>query len=207
VRGRISYLFFPLPRAIKYFSCIAIAVPIWFCAGILMTFAPELGQALNAQEPLSAGRAILFSYVGVAIGDVLSGIISQWIRSRKKVVLGALILQLLLTIVVLNFSKITAFKFYFLAFLMGLTTGYWAVFVTMTSEQFGTNLRATATTSAPNFVRAAVVPMTLLLTWLKPHYGFIFSSALIGGIVFSLALCSLFFLEETFAKDLNFWEN
>lgn len=206
LKGHLLHLVSPPSRAMKYLSCVTIAIPIWFCAGILMTFAPELGQALHSTAPLSSGKAILFSYAGVAIGDVLSGLISQWLKSRKKVVLGCLLLQGLLTGVLLLQKGISPSSFYFISFLMGLTTGYWAVFVTITSEQFGTNLRSTATTSAPNWVRASVVPMTLALTYLKPTMGFIGSSALIGASVFALAFTGLRFLEETFAKDLNFWE-
>lgn len=206
LKGHLLHLVSPPSRALKYLSCIAIAIPIWFCAGILMTFAPELGQALKATAPLSSGKAILFSYAGVAIGDVLSGLVSQWIKSRKKVVFGALLSQLLVTVIILSKTGVSPYQFYFLSFLIGLTTGYWAVFVTVTSEQFGTNLRSTATTSAPNWVRASVVPMTLTLTYLKPSLGFIGSAALIGIGVFTIAFMGLSFLEETFAKDLNFWE-
>lgn len=205
-RGKLILLFSPPKRLLKYLSCILIAVPIWFCAGILMTFAPELGQALHIREPLSAGRAILFSYIGVAIGDVLSGFLSQWLKSRKKVILGAMVIEAFLIILILSQHHLSASAFYVLSFFIGLATGYWAVFVTVTSEQFGTNLRSTATTSAPNFVRASVVPMTLCLTLLKPHWGLLPSVSLIGVTVFLMAGISLFFLDETFARDLNFYE-
>ena len=205
-RGSLMQLFFPLKRSLRYLSCVFIAVPIWYCAGILMTFAPEIGEALGAQAPLSAGRAILFSYVGVALGDVASGILSQILKSRKKVVGFAIALEALLVIFILSRDHPTTHQFYFLAFLIGLATGYWAVFITLTSEHFGTNLRATATTSAPNLVRASVVPMTLALTWLKPQIGLLPSVILVGLVVFSLALVALIFLEETHSKDLNYLE-
>lgn len=171
-----------------------------------MTFAPELGRALGAQETLSAGRAILFSYVGVALGDVLSGLLSQLVKSRKKIIAWALALEALTATIILTRTTLSPDGFYFLAFIIGLATGYWAVFVTVTSESFGTNLRSTATTSAPNFVRASVVPMTLALTSLKPTLGLVPSVSIIGIVVFLLAGCSLFFLEDTFSKDLNYIE-
>lgn len=205
-RGNPLLLFTPLSRFSRYVACVFIAVPIWFCAGLLMTFAPELGKELGAKEPLSAGKAILFSYVGVAIGDVLSGLISQWIKSRKKVIAGALFLEALFAGLILTSRDFTPTFFYCLAVAIGLSTGYWAVFVTVTSEHFGTNLRSTATTTAPNLVRASVVPMTLSLTYLMPAHGLITSVTLIGLVVFILAGISLFFLEETFAKDLGFLE-
>lgn len=205
-RGNLLLLFSSPKRLLKYLSCILIAVPIWFCAGILMTFAPELGEALHTQEPLSAGRAILFSYIGVAIGDILSGLLSQWLKSRKKVILGALIIEAFLIALILTRTHLHSSTFYFFSFLIGLATGYWAVFVTVTSEQFGTNLRSTATTSAPNWVRASVVPMTLCLTFLKPHWGLLPSISFIGAVVFLLAGISLFVIEETFARDLGFYE-
>jgi MFS family permease len=205
-RGNLFLLFYPPKRLIRYVSCIFIAVPIWYCAGILMTFAPEIGRALGAQETLSAGRAILFSYVGVALGDVLSGLLCQLANSRKKIIAWALALEAFIATIILTRTAPSPTLFYFLAFLIGLATGYWAVFVTVTSENFGTNLRSTATTSAPNFVRASVVPMTLALTALKPTLGLLPSVSIIGIVVFLLAGCSLFFLEETFSKDLNYIE-
>lgn len=205
-QGNVFLLFYPARRFLKYVSCILIAIPIWFCAGILMTFAPEIGEVLQASTPLSAGKAILFSYIGVSIGDVLSGLLSQFFKSRKKVIAGALMLEGFLIAMLLTRRGITPFTFYTIAFFIGLATGYWAVFVTVTSEQFGTNIRSTATTSAPNVVRASVVPMTLALTWLKPSLGLLTGISVIGFIVFSLAIISLFFLEETFSKSLAFLE-
>ncbi|MFM8268762.1 MAG: MFS transporter, partial [Pseudomonadota bacterium] len=205
-KGNPLLLLFPFKRFLRYAACVLIAVPIWYCAGILMTFAPEIGSALHSKEPLSAGKAILFSYVGVAIGDVLSGLLSQFLQSRKKVIGLALAFEALLASVILTSNGISSDRFYFLSFLIGLTTGYWAVFVTVTSEHFGTNLRSTATTSAPNMVRASVVPMTLTLTWLKSSLGLLPAVAMIGGFVFLLAALSFLLLEETFAKDLNYLE-
>lgn len=206
VRGNLLYLFTPWKRFSRYLGCVLIAVPIWYCAGILMTFAPEIGDALQASEPLSAGKAILFSYIGVAIGDVCSGVLSQLLKSRKKVILAALFLEALLASAILTSQQISSTQFYFLSFLIGLATGYWAIFVTITSEHFGTNLRSTATTSAPNLVRASVVPMTLSLTYLKPQLGLLPSVIYIGIFVFALAFLALFLLEETFSKDLNYIE-
>ena len=205
-QGNVFLLFYPMKRFLKYASCVLIAIPIWFCAGILMTFAPEIGEVLQASAPLSAGKAILFSYIGVSIGDVLSGLLSQVLKSRKKVIAGALLLEGILIAILLTRSGITPLIFYSIAFLIGLATGYWAVFVTVTSEQFGTNIRSTATTSAPNVVRASVVPMTLALTWIKPSLGLLTGITVIGFVVFSLAAISLFFLEETFSKSLAFLE-
>lgn len=205
-KGSLILLFSSPKRLVRYGACILIAVPIWYCAGILMTFAPEIGVALGATAPLSAGKAILFSYIGVSIGDVLSGVLSQFFRSRKKIIGTALLLEVLLVSLILRSSHITPAHFYFLAFFIGLTTGYWAIFITVTSEQFGTNLRSTVTTSVPNFVRASVVPMTLALTWLRGTWGILTSVILIGGIIFLLAGLALLVLEETFAKDLNYLE-
>lgn len=206
-RGNIFFIFSSRERLLKYVCCILIAVPIWYCAGILMTFAPELGAALSTTQALSAGRAILFSYVGVAVGDVLSGLISQWVKSRKKVVAGSLLIEAGLVALTLTQRGISPATFYFFSFLLGLATGYWAVFVTLTSEQFGTNLRSTVTTSIPNLVRASVVPMTLTLTALRNHWSFLPSITFIGATVFVIAGIALYFLDETFARDLDFLEN
>lgn len=205
-KGDIKLLFKKRSTFLTYLYCILLGLPVWFVVGIPVTFSPEFGKAFQTLEPLTAGKAILFSYLGLAIGDLLSGVLSQVLKSRKKVLI-AFILMSLVSIVYSLYSGIqTANEWYFACVLMGTSVGFWALFVTVASEQFGTNIRATVTTTVPNFVRGAVVPITLGFTFLKDDFGIINSAFIVGIICIGLALFSAIRLKETFGKDLNYTE-
>ena len=190
----------------KYLSCILIGIPIWFVIGILVTFSPEIARELHATGPVVAGKSVMFAYIGLAIGDLLSGVASQFARSRKKIVFLFLMLTTLMTWIYLLNVGPSPEVIYLLCSALGFSTGYWAVFVTIASEQFGTNLRATVTTTAPNFVRGSVVPMTLGFQTLKEILGTVNSALVVGMICICIALVALWGLQETYAKDLNFIE-
>lgn len=205
-RGDLRLLFANASRTWRYISCILIGVPIWFVVGILVTFSPEITASLGALEPISAGRGILFCYAGVALGDIGTGVLSQWIGSRRKVVLGALAAEAILVVILLNSHGFTAAYFYTFCFLLGLATGYWAVFVTMASEQFGTNLRSTVTTTVPNFVRGSVVVLSLAFRMFQGSLGLAGSALAVFAVVSVLALVALASLDETHSRDLNYLE-
>ncbi len=205
-RGDLSLLFATWSRTWKYLSCIFIGVPIWFCVGIIVTFAPEIAKSLGAIEPISAGRGILFCYAGVALGDVGTGVLSQWMGSRKKVVAGAMAVEAILILVLLNSHGFSAFYFYTICFFLGLATGYWVVFVTMASEQFGTNLRSTVTTTVPNFVRGSVILLTLAFQAFQPRFGLAGSALVVFGLISIPAVLALVTLDETHSRDLNYLE-
>ncbi len=205
-RGDIRLLFASGARAWRYVCCILIGVPIWYVVGILVTFSPEITKSLGVLEPVSAGRGILFCYAGVAPGDLASGVISQWIGSRKKVVAVALAVEAVLVVALLFSRDFTAAYFYGFCFLLGFTTGYWAVFVTMASEQFGTNLRATVTTTVPNFVRGSVVLLTLAFKHFQHALGLAGSALAVFAVILVLAIIALVSLEETHSRDLNYLE-
>jgi putative MFS transporter len=205
-RGNFFMLFRPASRAIRYLSVIAIAVPIWYVVGVLVTFSPELGRALGMAVPPSASRAVMFCYVGLAIGDLSSGVLSQILRSRKQVVrifLGLTALTIASYFLVAHRSLLI---FYATCVALGFATGYWAVFVTIASEQFGTNIRATVTTTAPNFVRGAVVPLTWTFHAAGATLGIRFSAIAVGVATLLVALIALRGLDETYGKDLGFLE-
>ncbi len=206
-RGDLRLLFATPARAWRYLACILIGVPIWFVVGILVTFSPEIAQSLGATENISAGKGILYCYVGVAIGDVASGAISQWIGSRKNVVWASYAIEALLVVTLLFSRGFSANYFYTLCFLMGLATGYWAVFVTMASEQFGTNLRATVTTTVPNFVRGSVVLLTLSFRYFQKTMSLANSALTVFAVIAVLAVIALWSLDETHSRDLDYLEN
>ncbi|MGE5353059.1 MAG: MFS transporter [Acidobacteriota bacterium] len=205
-KGDFISLFTSRKRLFKYLQCILIGLPTWFVVGVLITFSPEFGRKLGITGPVSAGNAIMFTYLGLVFGDIISGFGSQIIKSRKKVIYTFLAMTTVLVVVYLYSYGASPTYFYALCLLIGISIGYWAVFVTIASEQFGTNLRATVTTTVPNFVRGATVPITLSFTALKGHFDIIYSAMIVGAISLLIAFVSLYYMEESYHKDLNYLE-
>jgi putative MFS transporter len=205
-RGNLLALLTPADRLRRYLSVIAVGLPIWFVVSILVGVAPEIGAAMGMAHPPTASRAVLFCYAGLAVGDLGSGVASQLLRSRKKVVGAFIALTALMMVVYFSLGGRSLVAFYACCVGLGVATGYWAVFVTVASEQFGTNLRATATTTAPNFVRGAVFPINAAFLALKPHLGLLVSAAAVGAVTLVVALVALAGLDETFGKDLDYLE-
>ena len=206
-RGRFLQLFATRDRATRYIAIILVGVPIWYVVGILITFSPEFGRAMGMSPPPTAGRAVMFTYMGLAVGDLASGWLSQWVRSRKRVLRWFLSLTAVLVGVYFLPGAKPLGAFHTLCFALGFSTGYWAVFVTVASEQFGTNLRATATTTVPNFVRGAVVPLTSAFQVFTPIVGITWSGLVVGAAAVVLAAVALSLLGETHGRDLNFLEH
>lgn len=206
-RGAFSMMFFPPQRFFKYLCCILIGVPVWFIIGILVTFSPELATELGVTEPIKAGYAIMSAYIGLSVGDLSSGLLSQLWRSRKKTVFLFLGLTLLGVLIYVNAKGISKTQFYVLCGFLGFSVGYWAVFVTIGAEQFGTNLRATAATTIPNFVRGSLVPLTESFKYLKGSLPLNTAALYVGGTSIAIALVALYFLQETFGKELNYIED
>jgi MFS family permease len=205
-KGNFISLFTNRQRFMKYFYCILIGLPVWYVVGILILVAPEMSKALNVQGEISGGKTIMFCYTGLSIGDFLSGLISQILKSRKKTVYIFVGMAVVFTVIYLNAFGISANNFYILCFILGFFGGFWAVFITMSSEQFGTNIRATVTTTVPNFVRGALIPITLGFRALIPTYGLLNSAMIVGVICFAAALWATSQVEETFTKDLDYVE-
>ncbi|HEY8272738.1 MAG TPA: MFS transporter [Pseudobdellovibrionaceae bacterium] len=205
--GSLKYLFSDFARVKKFMYCIGIGLPIWFVAGLLMAFSPELAQAVGVQDPITASRTIGISYLGLGIGDFMSGYISQIFRSRKKTIqIFKALCFAVVCLILFSTAGRGEYYYYTLCFLVGLAAGYWAIFVTTAAEQFGTNLRATVATSVPNFVRGAVIPMTLLFKSLKGGMGIMPAMAIVGLVAFGIATLSAYLLPESFHKDLDYVE-
>jgi putative MFS transporter len=206
-RGNFFALFAKPARTRRYLSAVLVGLPIWYVIGILITFAPELGATVGVSPAPSAARAVLFAYLGLTVGDLASGLISQWMRSRKRAL--ALFLGMTLTCILVYFAPFakSLSLFYAICFALGWSIGYWAMFVTVASELFGTNLRATATTTAPNFVRGAVVPVTLLFQALREPLGLSWAGLTVGLLTVTIAAVALWSLDETFGRDLDFLED
>lgn len=211
-KGNFLALFTNRGRLLKYLQCILIGIPLWFLVGVLITFAPEFAKALGVQEPeaIMAGKAIAWCYAGLVFGDIFTGLLSQVLKSRKKVMFTFLSLNLIMVFVYLNTHGLSTTAFYLLCLGMGFSVGYWVIFVTIAAEQFGTNIRATVTTTVPNFVRGAL-PITLLIYQYFRNTVFdgdiIKAGMVVGFILSAISLSALWGLKETFSEDLNYTEN
>jgi putative MFS transporter len=206
-KGNFFMLFANGKRAVRYLACIAMGLPVWFCVGVLTKFSgkfAELGGATGG--PFEIGQAIVFTYLGLSAGDLVSSYLSQLFKSRKRIVIAYLVACVAIILIFLLGRGFSVSFYYFLCFLIGAGTGYWALFVTIASETFGTNIRATVTTTVPNFVRGATVPIVLSFKSLSASMGEINAALLVGGICLTLSFLSLLVLPETFGKDLRFVE-
>ena len=205
-RGNFIGLFKNSKRFIKYICCIIVGIPVWFAVGILITFSKEFAEALGVIGNVSTGKAVMFHYIGASIGSIATGILSQKLKSRKIALAAALFcLALCCTWLLFSFN-ISVSLFYIILFFIGIPMGYWAVFVTVASEQFGTNIRSTVTTTVPNFVRGSTVLLIIWWNYMTPAMGIVQSAMVVGGFVIALALVAVFFLEETYDKNLDYLE-
>jgi len=209
VRGNILMFFTNATRFRKYILAILIGLPTWFVIGVLVNFSNRFAGQLYGENSIDSGRSIMFAYTGIAIGDIAIGFISQWFKSRKKALYLFFGLTVLFTVFFFSDLNNNDTTMYLACGLLGFSTGFWAIFVTMGAEQFGTNLRATAATTIPNMVRGALVGINLLFkdlfqdTW---HWSLVKSGIVTGVIMMVITLISTWFTEETFHKDLNYVE-
>lgn len=204
--GNFFMLFATRERFRRYLAVVFVGAPIWFCLSVLVGLSPELSKALGLTTPPDPGTAVLIFYSGACAGDLASGGLSQTLRSRKKVLAVFIALTGIAMTAYFSFAGRSLFALYFCCGFLGLATGYWAVFVTVAAEHFGTNLRATTTTTAPNFVRGSVVPMTMLFQALRPRIGDVMSAASVGAGAVVISVVALANLEETFGRDLDYFE-
>jgi MFS family permease len=206
-RGNFFMLFNNWSRFKKYLCCILIGLPLWYVVGVLVTFSPEFGKALNATGVLNAGKGIMYCYIGISVGDVVAGLLSQMLKSRKQVMFIFLILTAIAVAVYLYSFGITPERFILLSLLLGFASGYWATFVTIAAEQFGTNLRATVTTTVPNFIRGSLIAITLSFQFFKDKLGILQGAMVVGAICIIISIIALSQLKETFSKDLDYVEH
>jgi putative MFS transporter len=206
-KGNFFKLFSSRPLFIKYLCCIAIGVPIWYMIGVLIALARDI-STIKGIGNVVTGNAVMYFYIGTSFGDFMSGYISQIFKSRIRIVF----LYLCITVIAVPFYLYLPFKdpvfFYWICAFLGLASGYWAVFITIASEQFGTNIRSTVTTSVPNFVRGSLVLLTLTLNLFRKNLeiDLITSCLIVGIIAVGIAFLALNKLEETYHKELGYVE-
>ncbi|EDM38768.1 hypothetical protein PBAL39_21885 [Pedobacter sp. BAL39] len=206
-KGNFLSFFTKKSRLILYLKCIGIGLPTWFVIGILATFSNEFGKALGISEEIKPGLSVMWCYVGLSAGDLMSGVLSYWLQSRRKAV-GILMAFTAVGSVIYLYGGIhSPASLYMMCLWIGFGIGYWAMFVTIGAEQFGTNVRATAATTIPNMVRGTVVLMTTFYTFLKPHVMVLHAAGILGLICFAIGFYCIKTIPETHHKDLNFIED
>ncbi|MBC7865404.1 MAG: MFS transporter [Bacteroidia bacterium] len=212
-RGNFFHVIGNRKRLLKYLCIILVTVPVWYVMGTLVLFSPGLYAKLSGDpvanlKAVSAGKSIMWAYAGITIGDIASGLISQLLKSRKKTLGLFLILTCLGIFFYFKFGGTSVATFYWIIGFIGFATGYWAVFISTASELFGTNIRSTVTTTAPNFVRGSTILISFLLSGMVSLFdGNEMKATIVTGcIILGIAFVALYFLEETFAKDLNYTE-
>jgi MFS family permease len=205
-RGNFMMILANGQRLKKYLLSILIGVPLWFVVGVLMPFSPEFGKAFGLAEPIMAGKAVMLTFVGQVFGDIVSGLGSQYLRSRKKIMAIFILMSFGFMLIYLFLPKSNVTTFYTICALLGFCNGYWTIFITIAAELFGTNLRATVATSVPNFVRGTAIVLSTSFLYLKSDMGIINSALLVGAVSVVISLVSLYFIEETFDKELDYEE-
>lgn len=206
-KGNFLMFFSNLKRFKKYLTSIFIGLPTWYVIGILVGFSNTFADKFGIEEEVMPGKAIMFAYVAISLGDVVAGLVSQYLKSRKKTLYIFYGLTAVMIIVFyLQNEHTSTNELYLICAGLGFSTGFWAIFVTMAAEQFGTNLRATAATTVPNMVRGSLPLLLILFNWLQNYFTYLVSGMITAGLVMVIALGSAISSEETFGKDLNYVE-
>ncbi len=207
-RGNFFMLFNPKERFVRYLKCILIGLPTWFVAGILIGFSDKFATELHISEPIDVGKAVLYFYIAGCLGDILIGLLSNAMKSRKKPVFIYFLISAICMVLYFTQNGGSANVFYGICAGLGFGGGFWAIFVTMAAEQFGTNIRATATTTVPNMVRGSLPLIIILFKWLRTitNNNYVMSGWITALICMSIAIVALYFKKESFGRDLNFVE-
>lgn len=201
--GLLSYK----SRAKKYLYSILIGIPVWYVVSQLAIQAKFYGKELQISGDISGAKAVMLHYIGASVGSLLFGIISEKLRSRKKALFMAT--GSLATFVAAYFllPGISAKMFYGIIAAMGVSMGgLWAVFMANAAEQFGTNLRATVTTTVPNFVRGTTVLVSMTIAYLQQGHGLWMAGFVVGVVCVLLSLIGIYGSEESYGKELDYNE-
>ena len=205
-KGNFFMLFSNRQRLRKYLSSILIGLPTWYVIGILITFSKEFGTNMGIRGTIDPGKAVMFAYAAISVGDILAGFVSQWMKSRKKALYVYYGITALSIVWFFNLQGSDATTLYIVSALLGFGTGFWAIFVTMAAEQFGTNIRATVATTVPNMVRGSLTLVSVLFTQLQKGVDYVKAGWITGIVVMIIGIIAVLLAEETFHKDLNYLE-
>jgi len=206
-RGNFGMFFNNTTRFRKFILSILIGLPTWYVIGILIVFSNEFGKRFGISDEIIPGKATMYAYAAICIADVLAGLLSQWLRSRKKALFVFYFLTAIAIAAYFSPYNNSATAMYIICAALGFGTGFWAIFITMAAEQFGTNLRATAATAVPNMVRGSLPLMLLLFNGLQQYTSYIQAALITGIIVMLISITAAWFTDETFGKELNYIES
>lgn len=206
--GQLKMLFTNKRRFMKYVYCLLLGIPVWLVLGIFATQSPEIGKELGAVEAIKAGPIVMLAYVGMSVGDILSSLLAQWIKSRKWSIFAFQFLTIIGCLYFLLSTDHTQADYNWMSFFMGIGIGYWATFITFTTEQFGTNLRSTVTTTAPNVARGALIPITFLFEFFNRQLGLgiVNAGIIMTFVTVGIGMFALTKLDKGFGKSLDFYE-
>lgn len=205
-RGSLGLLLSDRGRLGRLLLSTAIGLPIWFMVGMVAFRSDKLGAALGTTAPVDPAFATLACYLGLIAGDLGAGFASQWLQSRRLAVAAFLVATIAVCVFMLTRNAPSPTMLYACGTALGVACGYWAVFVTISAEQFGTNLRSTVAGIVPNLVRGAVPLWSLLVAWAAGQWGVITGTLAIGGSVVALALLAVWLMRETYAVELDYVE-
>src|SRR6187401_3252997 len=206
VRGNFFMFFQDAKRFRKYILAILIGLPTWFVIGVLVNLSNQFAHDFYGENKIESGRATMYAYAAIAIGDILVGLISQYFKSRKKALYLFYFFTIISGIYFVSGNIKNDTTMYAACAALGFSTGFWAIFVTMGAEQFGTNLRATAATTIPNMVRGSLPLIIILFKSLRGSYDYVTAAWITGAIIMVITIVAASFSEETFHKDLNYVE-
>lgn len=205
-KGNFLMFFTNKDRFLRYMRCVVIGLPAWYIIGVLVTFSDQFGKELGI-EGIDPGRAIMFQYMAIAFGDLSVGLLSQWLQSRKKALFIFYGITILFTTLYFLQQGGSSSTFYWICAGLGYGTGFSVVYITMSAEQFGTNLRASAAISIPNMVRGALPLILLLFKTIREAVGsYLTGGWITGAFLMSMAIIAAYYTKETFGKDLDFTE-
>lgn len=206
-KGNFFMFFTNKKRFKKYLNSILLGLPTWYVIGILIAFSNKFAKSLGIADEVNPGKATMYAYIAISVGDVLAGLLSQFLKSRKKALYFFYIVTIaMIALYFLQSKNSTAASMYWIAVGLGFATGFWAIFVTMGAEQFGTNLRATAATTIPNMVRGSLPLMLLLFNGLQILFSYVLSGLFTGIVVMIISIIAAVSTEETFHKELDYLE-
>jgi putative MFS transporter len=205
-KGNFFMFFTNRERFRKYILCILIGLPTWYVIGVLISFCDKFGSEFGISDQINPGKAVMYAYAAISVGDVLVGLLSQWLKSRKKALYVFYAITAIFIVLYFLQDGGSNTQMYIICAGLGFGTGFWAVFVTMGAEQFGTNLRATAATTIPNMVRGSLPLIIYLFKGLRGSMGYVTGGWVTGMIVMAIGLTAVILSKETFNKDLNYVE-
>ncbi len=207
-RGNFLMLFTKKERAFRYLKGVLIGLPVWYAIGILVTFSDKFGKELGI-EGVDPGKAIMYQYIGIAMGDLSAGLLSNFLKSRKKALYTFFSILSFFTVIYFlqGGGRGSVQSMYYICTCLGFGAGFSVLYITMSAEQFGTNLRASTAISIPNVVRGILPLIILLHRGLRSLTGdYITGGWMTGIVIMSLAVWAAYHTKESFSNDMNFLE-